>query len=391
MTASRRDAVPDRRGAVPGRRGTLASRLHTPMGLAGRLLVVQVLVVGVAGVALVLTTLLVAPGLFVRHLELAGETDPMVRHHAQEAFNAAFRVALGAAVVAGISSAVLASVLVVRRVAAPVEHLAEAADALASGDYGVTVPRPGLGTEFDRLTDAFSGMASRLARTEEVRRRLLADLAHEMRTPLATLEAHLDGLEDGVVDAGPGTWQVLRDQTGRLRRLTDDVRELTAAEEHALSLHLEPDDLVRIARAACQAAGPRYQAKGVRLEEDLRGRAPVHVDAVRIQQVLANLLDNALRHTPQGGSVTVLVRRDGDSCLVRVTDSGAGLPAGELEAVFDRFHRVDPARSRDGGGSGLGLTIARAIVVDHGGSVVAASEGPGTGAAFTVRLPLRVP
>jgi two-component system, OmpR family, sensor histidine kinase BaeS len=217
----------------------------------------------------------------------------------------------------------------------------------------------------------------------------MSDLAHELRTPVHTLRAHVDGLEDGVVAVDPATWQVMRDQLDRLQRLGTDLAELSAAEEHTLDLDLQPADLVVIAAAAVDAAALQHQAKGVALR--LRGRddLPVLADAVRLQQVLGNLLDNALRHTRAGGSVEVVTARDRDHAVIDVVDTGDGIPAEEIDAIFDRFHRLDAARSRADGGSGLGLTIARAIVTDHHGALTVRSDGPGKGATFTIRLPLR--
>jgi signal transduction histidine kinase len=217
----------------------------------------------------------------------------------------------------------------------------------------------------------------------------MSDLAHELRTPVNTLRAHVDGLEDGVVTGDPATWQVMRDQLDRLQRLGTDLAELSAAEEHTLDLDLRPADLAGIAAAAVDAAGLRYQAKGVSLRLRSRADLPVVADEVRLQQVLGNLLDTALRHPPAGGAVDVVAKRERDHAVVDVADTGDGIPAGEIDAIFDRFHRLDPARSRADGGSGLGLTIARAIVTDHRGALTVRSAGSGKGSTFTVRLPIR--
>lgn len=357
-------------------------------GLAPRLLGAHLVVVLACSVSLGLVAFAAAPPIFADHMTRAGETDAMVRAHSTAAFESAFVVALALGTLVAVLTAAGVSALVVRRLATPVANLARSADALAAGDYTARVADPRLGPEFARLTAAFTHMADRLAHTEDIRRRLLSDLAHELRTPTSTLQAHVDGLEDGVVTADAATWQVMRDQLERLQRLSSDLGQLSAAEEHALSLDLRAGDLGDIAAAAVDAAVPRFQAKRVELSRQAPVAVPVRADPVRVQQVLANLLDNALRHTPAGGSVRVVARRDRDDAVVEVIDTGAGIAVDELDAVFDRFHRADPARSRADGGSGLGLTIARAIVVDHGGTLSAHSEGPGTGARFTVRLPV---
>lgn len=358
-------------------------------GLAARLMTAQVLVIGVGALTLVVAAALVAPSLFNEHLARTGEDSPMVREHAAQAFASSFAISLALAMVAALSAAGLVSWFLVRRVAHPVAALADAADALSAGNYQVRAPAGGFGSELERLSGAFDHMAVQLADTDAARARMLADLAHEVRTPLATLEAYIDGLEDGVVPASADSYQTMRDQVARLRRLAGDLREAAAAEEQALGLDLQTCEPGSLVAAAVAAARPRYQAKGVELTLSTGRVAPaVLADRVRIQQVLANLLDNALRHTPPGGHASVAVAASAGDVRIRVTDDGAGIPTDQLNAVFDRFYRVDPARAvADGGGSGLGLTIARAIVTAHGGTLTATSPGPGRGATFTVTLP----
>jgi signal transduction histidine kinase len=280
--------------------------------------------------------------------------------HAQEAFLSSFFIALALALVAALTAAGLVSWFLVRRVSRPVAALADTADALAA-----------------ELADA-----------DATRSRLLADLAHELRTPQATLEAYIDGLEDDGVPIGPESFQTMRDQVSRLRRLAADLRD-AATDEHDPGLTLEPADPNQLADAAVAAAAPHYLAKDVDLALVTAAQAPtVLVDQVRIQQLLANLLDNALRHTPTGGHVTVSVGPAPTGVNLRVTDDGEGIPADQLDAVFERFHRVDPSRTAtDGSGSGLGLTIGRAIAAAHGGTLSATSAGPGQGATFTLALP----
>lgn len=356
-------------------------------GLGSRLLAAQLVVVIAGSITLTLVALVVAPPLFTVHLDHAGENEPRVRQHAEEAFTYSLGIALAVAAFVSVATALLVSTLVVRRLTDRVTSLASVADQLAAGHYQVQVPDARLGNEFDRLTDAFTRMQDRLAGTEAVRHRLLSDLAHELRTPVSTLAAHVDGLEDGVVQPTAGTWQTMRDQLDRVNRLAADLSQLSAAEEHALDLHLQTCDLAEIAQAAVTAAAPRYRSKGVHLTGTPHGTATVRADPVRLQQVLGNLLDNALRHTPPQGQVAVVTTTESGYGLVSIRDDGAGIPANELNAIFDRFHRVDTARSRADGGTGLGLTIARAIARAHGGALTAASAGPGTGATFTLRVP----
>jgi signal transduction histidine kinase len=350
----------------------------------------QVLVILVGGLSLVVAAVLVAPGLFHGHLIDAGVSDPEVQLHAEEAFASSFAISVALAAVAALIAAGGVSWFMVRRVSRPVEELADSAESVAAGDYAVDVPDATFSSELHQLSASFTNMAHQLAETEATRTRLLADLAHELRTPLATLEAYIDGLEDEVLPRDAAAWQTMRTQVDRLRRLAVDLRETAAAEEHALGLVIERVDAAAVAEAAVAAATPRYLAKDVELTADVTTRGIwVDADPVRVGQVMANLLDNALRHTPAGGRVVVRAVRDATSAVISVSDTGEGIPAGHLTSVFERFHRVDSSRvSTDGGGSGLGLTIARAIVTDHGGTLEARSAGTGRGATLVVTLPL---
>lgn len=357
--------------------------------LATRLMQAQVLVVGVGAVTLIIAAALVAPRLFHDHLIHAGVTDPDVQLHAEEAFASSFAISVVLATVTALIAAGGVSWFMVRRVSRPVEELAQSAESVAAGRYDVSVPDASFSSELHQLSGSFTHMAHRLAETETTRTRLLADLAHELRTPLATLEAYIDGMEDDVLAHDAAAYETMRHQVNRLRRLATDLRESSAAEEHALGIVLEPIDSCDVARSAVAAAVPRFIAKGVALVF-ADGHEPCWIlgDSVRLQQVLANLLDNALRHTPPGGEVRLDVTTTGSTVQIRVSDSGEGIPADQLDSVFERFHRADPSRvSSDGGGSGLGLTIARAIVNDHGGTLEARSEGSGKGTTLVVKLP----
>ena len=358
--------------------------------LATRLMQAQVLVVGVGAVTLVIAAAIVAPRLFHDHLIHAGVSDPDVQLHAEEAFASSFGISVVVATVMALLAAGGVSWFMVRRVSRPVEELAQSAESVAAGRYDVSVPDASFSSELHQLSGSFTHMAHRLAETETTRTRLLADLAHELRTPLATLEAYIDGMEDGVVAHDAAAYDTMRLQVDRLRRLASDLRESSAAEEHALGIVLEPIDCREVARASVAAASLRYLAKGVSLDlDDAPEPCRILGDSVRLQQVLANLLDNALRHTPPGGRVRVSVMLRSPFLQVEVSDTGEGIPPDQLNAVFERFHRVDASRvSSDGGGSGLGLTIARAIVNDHGGTLEATSEGLSAGTTIRLSLPI---
>lgn len=359
-------------------------------GLASRLLVAQLLVLVAAVVTAWLLAAAVGPTLFRDHLGQVDRdaTADEAATHAEKAFRDASVISLGVALVVALVVALAVSAYVTRRITRPVVDLAEAAADLAAAHYEVSVPAPGLGDEFDSLARSFDVMATRLRQVETTRRRLLGDLGHEMRTPVATLDGYLEAFEDGVAAADTSTLAMLRDQTRRLARLAEDVTAVSRAEEGQVTLHMDatsPEDLVA---AAVAAAGGRYAEAGVALTAQVEQGAPrVLVDRARLAQVLDNLLDNAVRHTPAGGSVSVSAAADGDAVRISVTDTGDGIPTEHLPHLFERFYRVDPARDRKHGGSGVGLTIASALVRAHGGTLDAASPGPGQGSVLTVRLP----
>ena len=360
-----------------------------PVGFAGRLLAAQALVL-VAGA---LTTWIVAsavgPGIFHDHLVEAGvphtaaETD-----HVEMAFRSALLVSLSVALLAAVSAALGVAWYFSRRVRRSISPVTEAASAIAAGQYGARVPDPGLGGEFATLTTTFNALAERLHTAEATRRRMLADLAHEMRTPLATIDAHLEAVEDGVRDVDEGTLGVLRSSTRRLGRLAEDIAAVSGAEEGHIAITRQPVDAATVAATVVRGAQDRYHAQGVALESEVQTHAQILVDPDRIGQVLTNLLDNALRHTPQGGAVTLRCSRVGGEVEYAVVDTGDGIAAEHLPHVFDRFYRADTARDRTRGGSGIGLSIARALAEAHGGTVSVSSAGAGQGATFTVRLPV---
>ena len=347
------------------------------------------LVIATTFVALLVTVVLIAPGLFLHHLRMTGEDSPVVQLHAQEAFETSVGLALMAAATVAIVAAILLSWFLARRVSRPITELAASAEAVAHGNYDVVVTETGFGTELRTLSQSFQDMADSLATTDEARTQMLSDLSHEIRTPLATLEAHIDGLEDGVIPTTAATYQVMRGQVHRLRRLASDVRLAAQAQEHALDLHPTATKVSDLVHSACALYEPRFRDKGVLLDDRSRHdrEMVVRVDRDRMQQVLGNLLDNALRHTPAGGTVSVGCHQNGQAVEIAVTDSGEGIDPADLDRVFQRFQRLDTSRESDSGGSGLGLTIARALVQSQHGDLTAHSAGLGTGSTFTIRLP----
>lgn len=358
-------------------------------GLAARLLVAQLLVVVVGAVTLWLVAAAVGPPIFHDHLHHAvGYVGSTTMRHVEEAFRSASAVSIAVAIGSSLVAALVISAYVSRRIAGPVGRLAAAARSVAAGEYAVRVDSPGLGAEFSTLARSFNAMAQRLQTVEVTRRRLLGDLAHEMRTPVSTLDAYLEGLEDGVVTVDGDTLAMLRTQTARLTRLAEDVAAVSRAEEHQLDLQLAPAASGDLVAAATAAVRDRAAAARVGLVTDVAPDLPdVRVDTERFAQVLGNLLDNALRHTPTGGTVTVAAHPTDHGVQFTVADTGEGIPAEHLPHVFERFYRADRARDRPHGGSGIGLAIVKALVEAHGGTATAASDGPGRGATFTVTMP----
>lgn len=361
-----------------------------PAHLGTRLLLAQALVVLVGVATTWVVGSMVGPALFHEHMVATGHENPSEEAlHAEAAFQSATVIAQAVALVAALAVALAVSYYITRRIGRLVQGVAVAAATIATGDYEARVQAPRLGPEFDVLARSFNQMAGRLADVEQTRRRLLGDLAHELRTPIATLDAYLEAAQDGLSDLDGDTLGMLRTQTERLARLAEDISAVSRAEESQLGLDVRALDLVTLLQHAVAAAAPGYEAKGVSLVLDLGSRLPtVRGDEPRLGQVLTNLLDNALRHTPAGGRVTVTANRSGRTVRVSVLDNGEGIPEADVGHVLERFYRVGSARDRDHGGSGIGLTIAQAIVTAHGGDLQVTSPGPGHGTTVTWWIPM---
>ncbi len=289
------------------------------------------------------------------------------------------------AAAAAVAAAAATSWYVSRRLTRPLVRLAAAARALAAGDRSARagVSAPG---ELGELVTAFDGMAEELNRAELGRRRLAADVAHELRTPLAGLQAGLEELRDGFAEPDPARLAALHDQTLRLGRIVGDLAELSAAESAALSLRPADVDAGAMAREAVTAHRAQLDAAGLTVHTDIAGGVVVRADTDRLHQALGNLLSNAARYCRPGDSVTVRVRAQRDEAVIEVADTGPGIPADERAHVFERLWRGTSGRRV--GGSGIGLAVVRELVTAHGGTVTASSPDGG-GATFTIRLPLR--
>jgi signal transduction histidine kinase len=238
---------------------------------------------------------------------------------------------------------------------------------------------------------AFNEMAAGLEEAEQLRRNLIADVAHELRTPLSVLQGNLRAILDDVYPLEKAEVTRLYDQTRLLSRLVNDLHELALAEARQLALNLQETDIARLITTTGDTFAPIAETKGVTLHTDLAPNLPaVPVDEARLTQVLHNLLNNGLRHTPEHGSITIRAQAEAKVIRIDITDTGDGILPEHLPHIFDRFYRTDPARGRDTGGAGLGLAIARAIVEAHDGQLTVASPGvPGRGSIFTITLPHR--
>jgi signal transduction histidine kinase len=358
-----------------------------PRSLRARLLAAFLVVVVAALGAVAVAVLLVGPGYFTEAMgHLPG--DPMgeaMGRATQVAFEDAMRQALLAATVIAVVTAAVVSLAVAARIARPISALGAAARRVAGGHYAERVPvdEPG---ELGELATSFNEMAGSLEATERRRLQLVGDVAHELRTPLSTIDGYLEGLEDGVVQPSPETWRLLRTETIRLTRMVDDLSELWRAEARQLPLQVEPVDVAFVAAEVAERFKAQAQARGITLAlpDEV---AMASADRDRLAQIVSNYLSNALRHAPDGSRIAIRATPVGAGIRVSVSDAGPGLAPDQLEAVFERFYRVDPARSRAAGGAGIGLAIVRALAEAMGGHAWAESAGPGRGATFLVELP----
>jgi signal transduction histidine kinase len=289
-----------------------------------------------------------------------------------------------------VAVAALVTFFLSRRILRPVESLAHAARGLSRGDFSQRVDVRSK-DEFGELARTFNSMAEDLERTEQLRRNLVADVAHELRTPLSNIQGHLEAIRDGLLPPEPATFDSIYEEVLLLARLVEDLQELTLAEAGQLTLVRQSADVAEIVRRALAAAQPPAEAKGLTIEAKLpEGQAIAEVAPERIGQVLRNLLSNAITHTSGAGHITVDLKDDGDALHIGVADTGDGIPPEDLPYVFERFYRADPSRVRATGGAGLGLTIARRLVEAHGGIIGVESE-VGKGSRFTFTLPKKAP
>jgi signal transduction histidine kinase len=290
-----------------------------------------------------------------------------------------------AGAVAGVISLLIARWLA-RGMTQPLRDMAAAVRRMEVGDYTARVHTRSR-DEVGQLAAAFNRMSAELEVLEQSRRDLVANVSHELKTPITAIRAHLENLADGVERPDHETLQVMLGQTERLGRLVDQLLDLSKLESGEVPLYIEPMVLRPVVDRVLSEIGVGRAVADVDIRIDVEEHLTVNGDAERIHQVLYNLVDNAIRFTPPGGAVAVSAARSGDRVRVAVADTGVGVAPEHLPRLFERFYRADPSRSReDGGGTGIGLAIARSIVEGHAGRITAASQ-PGGGATFTFDLP----
>jgi histidine kinase len=304
-------------------------------------------------------------------------------------YRASFNEALSYAALAAMLVAVVLSLIFSRSIISPVRAMSLATQRIADGHYDERVQVPGA-DELAQLAMRFNQMAEKLNQVESMRRRLIGDVSHELRTPLTAIKGSMEGLMDGVLPAANETYQQIHAEADRLNRLVDDLQELSRVEARAYELDIRPVEVSSLVRTVTKRLSPQAESKRITLDLELAPDLPhVLADEDRAVQVLTNLTGNALQYTPEGGRITITAKRIGGEVQIAVRDTGISIPPEHLSRIFDRFYRVDKSRSRQsGGGSGIGLTIARALVEAHAGHIWAESAGDGQGSTFIFTLPI---
>ncbi len=286
-----------------------------------------------------------------------------------------------------IGIAVLITFFLSRRILSPVKALINVSRQYGKGDFSKRVDNKDKG-ELGELANSFNSMADDLERIQRLRQNMVADIAHELRTPLSNLKGYLEAINDGVIKPNKATIRSLNEEAIALSRLVADLQELSLADAGELKIARQPEDIGKLIKETVINSRPKVKAKGLKLTADLPKQFPLlNIDAYRIKQVLGNLLDNAIEHSSKGSEITVTASEQNDMISINVSDTGEGIPAEDLPLIFERFYRVDKSRARTTGGSGLGLTIAKRLVEAHGGTITATSE-VGKGSCFTFTLPI---
>jgi len=383
--------------------------MRTHLGVKLFLSYFVVVLVGV--IVLAMTVPAVIPQAFSRHLGNVGMTEGMGMMGAGQGQGQGFGFgdgqgvgmmaelftgfrdgvfeALAWAAAAAVLVAVLISLVFSRRILHPLRGMMQASQRIADGHYDERVVAEGV-DELGQLAARFNQMAEKLEQVESMRRQLIGDVSHELRTPLTAIKGSMEGLMDGILPATDETYLQIHQEADRLNRLVDDLQELSRVEAGAYELDLQPTRIVPLIETVAKRFRQPFESKRVGLDLSLAvDLPPVLSDEHRILQVLTNLTGNALQYTPAGGTVTISAARKNGSVQITVRDTGVGIAPEHLSQLFDRFYRVDKSRSRaTGGGSGIGLTIAKYLVEAHGGEMSVESEGLEKGSAFSFTVPV---
>jgi len=371
----------------------LFSKLKTRLGW--KLMASYLIVILVGVVTLVVAVEAAIPTAFNRHLlgmqQMIGSVHGMEEMSSDlfTNFRAAVTESLLVSTTTALVSALIVSLFVSRRVVTPIRQMMEASQRIAAGRYQERVEVSST-DELGQLAHSFNQMAATLEQTEAMRRDLIANVAHELRTPLASIKGYMEGMIDGVLPAEPDTYQQIYHEADRLQRLVNDLQELSRVEAGAFELKRRPLTVTELIPQTAARLRPQFEEKGVNLTLNIPSDLPlVSADEDRLNQVLLNLAGNALQYTPPGGTVTITAQvQPPADLLISIHDTGVGISAEHLPHLFNRFYRVDKSRSRAGGGSGIGLTIAKHLVEAHGGHIRAESPGDGQGSTFSFSLPL---
>jgi len=366
--------------------------------LGAKLFLANLMVILIGVIILAITIQITIPAAFNRHMGIMDQSTMngmgMGQGQGQgfgktlfENFRASMFESLGYAVTASVLAALLVSLFLSRRIVAPVRTLTDASQHIAYGHYDKRVQVNGT-DEIAQLATRFNQMATQLEQVESMRRQLIGDVTHELRTPLTSIKGYMEGLVDGVLPSTPETFNQIHREADRLSRLVDDLQELSRVEAKAYSLDIRSVAVSNLVQTTVKRLSPQATAKRITLYSSLPADLPpLQADEDRITQVLVNLVANAIQYTPEGGDVTISAARQANEIYISVKDSGVGIPPEQIMNLFTRFYRVDKSRSRNaGGGSGIGLTIAKHLVEAHGGRIWAESKGDGQGSTFTFSL-----
>lgn len=388
------------------------------MKLTGKLFFSHFLIVAVSVLGLAVSTAYIAPADFSQRMLMGGhigenasgqrgmmmrgqqsgdgETPGMLMDSTvksvNDAINNEFRQSLNNALwkagAVALVAAVVISLVVSRRIVNPIRAVVNVSQRIASGHYDEQIAVHS-SDELGELTHQFNRMAAALAQTETMRRQLIGDISHELKTPLASIKGYMEGLQDGVIAATPETFQLIHREASRLQRLVQDLQELSRAEAGQIDIHpkaCSPAELIRTAIARLQ---PQFHDKGITLQNSTPDfLPPVYADDDRVGQVLLNLLGNALQFTPSGGTVTLSAAQRAQMIQFSIQDTGIGLAPEDTQHIFQRFYRADKSRSRKSGGSGIGLTVALHLIEAQGGQLWVESLGLNRGSTFHFTLPL---